>query len=404
MSIIQLDNTNVNQKANGFILAGMNDALQGCNISGPVSPPIGVSPLAFVLPRDTSWGGYPKKPNLPNLDSACHKDKLFNLDYYQGMSCSLDSHSPDEVFSTRLDTCKQVGILKSKPIRDPVPDWFKRFGELRDRREKLADVLFEAGRYKEAKNVRNCGESFIAFKAFCCGDTLARPMSCGHRLCPVCMIRRSAKLAVKVEKFILKMREPKHIVLTAENVPSINKAYFSELRLAFVKLRHRDIFNKCIGGFYSIETTYNSKLKSWHVHIHIVADVPFIPKQELSNAWNSITEGSFVVDIKQIGKEQTPQEASKEVAKYVVKPGDFLQDPRLVDEYLKAVKGSRLVSTFGKYYRMVLDDDEDEGGLPDCWCGTNDWRRLNVFYGIADVFKDIQGFYRLKTIISIDSS
>ncbi|MDQ1252577.1 MAG: Replication protein, partial [Euryarchaeota archaeon] len=101
-----------------------------------------------------------------------------------------------------------------------------------------------------------------------------------------------------------------------------------------------------------------------------------------------------------ICKGQSPQKASKELAKYVVKPGDFLQDPSLVDEYLKAVKGSRLVSTFGVYYNMVLDDDDDDCCLPDCWCGKNEWRRLDVFYSIADVFKDTQGFYRMRTIIS----
>jgi len=93
-------------------------------------------------------------------------------------------------------------------------------------------------------------------------------------------------------------------------------------------------------------------------------------------------------------------EASREVAKYVVKPGDFLQDHKLVDEYLKATKGSRLVSTFGRYYNMVLDDEDDDSELPDCWCGENDWHRLNLFYSLNDVFKDTQGFYRLKTIIS----
>ena len=157
--------------------------------------------------------------------------------------------------------------------------------------------------------------------------------------------------------------------------------YFKRIRGYFEKLRHRDIFSNCIGGFYSIETTYNDKEKTWHVHLHVVADVPYIPQKELSEAWKDIT-GSYVVHIRQIGVgNQSVMEASKEIAKYVVKPGEFMGDPNLISEYLDAVKGLRLVSTFGKYYNMVLDD-EDDGGLPDCWCGKNEWCKLDGFYPI----------------------
>ncbi|MDQ1252583.1 MAG: hypothetical protein QG646_1704, partial [Euryarchaeota archaeon] len=347
---LQQNDINVKQdRASVFSLVEKDRATQECDLSVSISPPTGESALAFTMYDklsqgliDTSWGG---SKALNSSDKLCEArpyfGELFDPYYYKGMSCSLDSYCPNEDFSIRLDTCKQVGILKSKPVRDESLDWSQKFDELRDQREKLADVLSEAGRYKEARNVRNCGESFLAYKANCCGDTLARPMSCGHRLCPVCMVRRSAKLAVKVEKFIIKMKRPKHIVLTDKNVSKIDKAYFSKLRRCFVKLRHRDVFKKCAGGFYSIETTYNSVLKSWHVHIHVVADMTYVPKQELVDEWNDITEGSFIVDIHEIGSSgQSPQKASRELAKYVVKPGDFLQDSSLVDEYLKAVKGS----------------------------------------------------------------
>jgi hypothetical protein len=326
-------------------------------------------------------------------------------------STNEDHHSsamPDSV--GRIDptpiTLTCTDEIKSLPIHDPSYDWFIKFSDLKVLRDKLADVLDEAGRLKEANSVRYCGEDFVVYEASCCGDTIAHPMSCGHRLCPVCMIRRSTKLSSRVNKFIVKMKKPKHIVLTVENVSNIDKAYFSWLRHCFVKLRHRRIFDKCIGGFYSIETTYNSEKKNWHVHIHVVADVhihvvadiPYIPKQELVDEWNDITESSFIVDIKEIsGKGQSPLEAAREVAKYVVKPGEFLQNPSLVDEYLKAVKGARLVSFFGEYYHVVLNEDEEEEVyLPECNCGRNAWGRLDAFYCIDDIFRDTNGFYRLK--------
>jgi hypothetical protein len=410
MSILSYNNIKVKNEASVFSLAGKKVALQECNDARPVSPPSGESTLAFILPSNTSRGGYAQ--NSFNKSCEAPPYKFFNPDYYCGMLCSIDSHVPSD-FPVRLDNRKQVGIeeinpLKFKPIHTEDPKWFEKYDELRTKRQILADVLIKAGHLKEAESVRKCGERFIAYKAECCGDTLAYPVSCGHRLCPVCMVKRSVRLSSKVEKLIKKMENPKHIVLTAKNVPKIDKTYFKWLRECFVKLRHRDIFSKCVGGFYSIETTYNSKLKNWHVHIHIIVDVPYILKSYLSRDWKEIIGNSYIVDIHEI---KNPLEAAREVAKYVVKPGDFLQDSQLVHEYLKAVRGMRLVSTFGKYYHMPLDEDEEDG-VPECYCGKCKvlenprnhlkyaWRQLKGFYSIIAVFKDTQGFYRLNEIIS----
>jgi hypothetical protein len=158
----------------------------------------------------------------------------------------------------------------------------------------------------------------------------------------------------------------------------------------------------------------------------------------------------------------------------VVKPDKFLDEPKLVNEYLDAVAGQRLMTTFGNCYqnvlfrvplscssyldmgniplelvqafkakkitllssvriiikkqgkywiivngreeyrikdncnkdeqkrklnvsRKVLDDDESE--LPQCFCGCNKWERKG-FVSADRVFRDTQGYYRLKPIIS----
>jgi hypothetical protein len=295
-------------------------------------------------------------------------------------------------------------------------EWQAKNVTLKAEREKIADVLLNAGRYDEQSKVRYCGEDVVAFKADCCSDTVAYPMSCGHRLCPVCMRRRSARLSVKVMNFIegawflvpvkgekgkrerkyIKMKHPVLITLTEKNVPSLDKKYFSGLRGRVTKLRHRAIFQKCVGGFYGIEVTYNSETKTWHVHVHMVADTPYIPQDKLSDEWLDITGNSFVVDIREI---KDPEKASKEVAKYIVKPGNFLKNPKLIDEFLNAVKGARLVSTFGYYHNIKFEDNND-CGLPDCLCKKNEWRRLPEFFSIGSIYKDIEGHFRLKTIIS----
>jgi len=401
ITIIQQHKTDVkNIEAGVFSLVGKKVALQECNNARPISPPIGESTSAFILPSNTSMGGSNAENSPRNLSEG---QPYFDV-------------------PTSLDSSKQVGIqyadLFRSVVRDESLGWLQRHEELREQRIKIADVLYKSGRLKEANAIRYCGENFVAYVAECCGETFAQPVSCGHRLCPVCMRRRSAKLAGRLEKIIsgaffkwkekingkilekkgfIKMKNPKHIVLTLKNEPRITKFYIKRIRGYFEKLRHRDIFSGCDGGFYSIETTYNDEKKTWHVHIHVVADVPYIPQDKLSEVWEKIS-GSYIVHIEQVGGSgQSAMEASKEIAKYVVKPGEFMGDPDLVNEYLDAVKGLRLVSTFGYYYGKELEEEE---GSPDCGCGKNQWRKLDGFYPIDCIFKDTMGFYRLRTFVS----
>jgi hypothetical protein len=432
MSIISINNTNVNI-ADVFSLVGEDRATLESDLSAPISPPIGESTSAIFVSDDTFMGGINAINSSSNLsEGRPYFDIPTSLDnskqvgiytnpyinsysgaYTNSYTNSYNVHN----FTNSKLTCNNK--IKSFPIRDESSDWLQKHEELREQRIKIADVLYKARRLKEANAIRHCGENFVAYVADCCGDNFAQPASCGHRLCPVCMRRRSAKLSSRLEKIIsgaffkwkektgkkvvekiefIKMKNPKHIVLTLENVPKLNRFYFKRIRRYFEKLRHRNIFDKCIGGFYSVETTYNDKEKNWHVHLHVIADIPYIPQRELSATWKDIT-GSYIVHIKQIGSSgQSAMEASKEIAKYVVKPGEFMGDPDLINEYLDAVKGLRLVSTFGYYYgKELIEDDENK---PDCECGKNQWRKLEGFYSIDFVFKDTACFYRLRNFIS----
>lgn len=295
--------------------------------------------------------------------------------------------------SASLDTCKHLGICDLREHKEHV-NWTKDKEKIVEGKKRIAAVLESAGRGKEATSVLGCGQQFRVNKAQCCGDTIAFPVSCNHKLCPVCMRRRSAGLSKRVRDSLSKMSRPKHIVLTVKNVKHIDKAYFSWLRKCFTKLRHRKLFNGVCGGVYTIETTYNSEAKTWHVHLHILADVSWIPQKELSSAWESIT-GSLVVYITAVGyhEGQTPEKAVKEIAKYIVKPDDFLDDPLLVDEYLAAVENMRLFQAFGD---LLGAGSEKEGfKWPDCWCGGNRWHYAGNFV-LEDIYKDEAGFYRCR--------
>lgn len=420
-SIISKNTTNVNILGK-LSPAGEDSAMQGCNMSAHAGRPSGIAYLSLCT--HASRAVQSDKSTIESSEGITLKSETLDVPS-SSLITSLDNSkhigiSCDDMHSTSCADSYLFHIQPSVPIpreRHSINTaWQAQNEMLKEDREKIADILLEAGRYKEEKKVRYCGEDVIAYKADCCGDTVAYPLSCGHRLCPVCMRRRSARLSAKVMNFIegafflvpvkgekgkrkrqyIKMKNPVFITLTEKNVLTIDKKYFSGLRRRVTKLRHRDIFDKCEGGFYGIETTYNSDTKTWHVHVHMIVDTEYIPQAELSEAWEDITGGSYIVDIRKINN---AEKAGKEVAKYIVKPGEFLQDPELVNEFLNAVKGARLVSTFGKYHNIQFED-EDDCGLPDCSCGLNEWHRLDNFFSIGNVYKDIKGFYRLKAIIS----
>ena len=428
MNIIQYNNTNVN------ILGKLSPvdedrALQGCNLSAYAGPPFGDSLPVFMYPYITLWdflvpsvsGGIPVL-FYPYLEGGneCAKPYHVNLDGDPLESETLDVLSDSlfpEIFPESVpppDFSPPVpppvldpGMVRYKNDRDAEYEADRK--KLREACRALADVLSKAGREDEADRVRSCGDDFISFEAADCKDTVARPMSCGHRLCPICMRRVSAEYAKKVEQFIWYMKYPKHWTFTFVNVVHVDKEYFQKVGKCIKDLIHRKVFvDNVAGGFFKVETTAGSfamgeacqgctcsldshvsggsvsscletckqvgicdncpsKVKTFHVHIHSVLDAFFIPIKELKEAWRQITkivmgDEAFEIRYRIIDKSgklagndnESVEDAIREISKYVVKPENFLEDPEFVNEYLDAVAGQRLMTTFGNCYQSIL--------------------------------------------------
>jgi hypothetical protein len=165
------------------------------------------------------------------------------------------------------------------------------------------------------------------------------------------------------------MKYPKHWTFTFVNVSHVDKVFFKKVDKCIKDLIHRKVFiDNVDGGFFKVETTINEEDNTFHVHIHSVLDSFFIPIEELKKAWKQITkavmgEEAFEIRYRIIDKSgkipsgevvQSVEEAIREISKYVVKPGKFLDEPKLVNEYLDAVSGQRLMTTFGNCYQSVL--------------------------------------------------
>jgi hypothetical protein len=117
-----------------------------------------------------------------------------------------------------------------------------------------------------------------------------------------------------------------------------------------------------------------------------------LPLAELAarSKWNA--ENRRVVDVRPVLDRDG---AAREVLKYITKVADFCDLPEAVEPFCNAVKGARLIQTFGTWYGAEFDtvfDPEhlDDWGQMKCTCGLNHWERTGT-YGRGDVEFDEAG-------------
>jgi hypothetical protein len=105
----------------------------------------------------------------------------------------------------------------------------------------------------------------------------------------------------------------------------------------------------------------------WHVHLHVLVETPWLDQKQLSQEWLAVTGDSSYVFIKAI---QNPEREARYIAKYCAKGTDSstYRSPEHLAEYILAIKGRRLITTFGSWRGMKLED-----AAPDT---PTDWRSL----------------------------
>jgi len=153
-------------------------------------------------------------------------------------------------------------------------------------------------------------------------------------------------MAGKVTRFIT-------LTLRASNTPLTDQ--IDRLFRSFRALRvDKNLGGKLKGGAAFGEIKIGERSGRWHPHLHVIAEGAFIDQKELSRAWHRITGDSTIVDIKRV---DSVERAASYVAKYVTKPADasVFANTELLDEFVCAIAGRRLCSTFGSWRGFCLD-------------------------------------------------
>ncbi|MFB6218694.1 MAG: hypothetical protein ABEH77_05875 [Halobacteriaceae archaeon] len=100
-------------------------------------------------------------------------------------------------------------------------------------------------------------------------------------------------------------------------------------------------------GFYGVDIKQDPDDGTLNIHLHVLADCPYIPQAALSALWDDLTDAP-VVDVRRIEErgEQDRESAVMETIGYAAKAPEF-ETVEAEVAYFQALKGSKLVQPFG---------------------------------------------------------
>lgn len=211
---------------------------------------------------------------------------------------------------------------------------------------------------------------------------------CRDRLCPMCSWRKSLVMFSQISDIMLRIDSttdglvPIFLTLTMRNCVSSDLAdRVTHLLKAWSRMTNKSGRRKpwriAVGWFRALEITYNKKDGTWHPHIHAILLVEpdyFENPDKYISQENWIAEWRWAlgvdydpsVDVRTVKGGQA--KAIAEVAKYTVKPGEWLDlddgdgtDER-VELLARVLKGRRLTAFGGlmKETRKALKQEDAE--------------------------------------------
>lgn len=230
--------------------------------------------------------------------------------------------------------------------------------QARDARLKLAQRLKSCGEYLLFRDYYTVGKVRLHAAQFCKK----------HLLCPLCAIRRGAKMVQSyMQKLaVLKGENPRLkaylVTLTVKDGEDLgerfNHLYRSVAALHKARGRERQYNEACKaeGAVWSYEFKRGANSGLWHPHVHAV----WLCEEEpdafaLSKQWHKITGDSFIVDVTPFHDQDDVVTGFLEVFKYAVKFSDL----PLADNWegFEKLAGKRLIASFGSFRGVEVPED-----------------------------------------------
>jgi hypothetical protein len=280
------------------------------------------------------------------------------------------------------------------PAGEATPEFLGEEFRLLDRYELQADLVETLKRTEHhfhlAPKVAACHHTFRHWRCTSGHNFAEAENSCSVRVCPHDSRRRSLILAARLEKFLIGKAGLRYAVLAERNSASLVDGLVS-LWEAWTRLRRSVRWKRKVRGcIVALEVTYNREEQTWHPHLNVLMEGEFFPFEELNQAWVEATEGQGRTSFIRAADAGTV----RELIKYVTKIADLVGNVEALDEFLTAVFRKRLVRTYGSFYDMPVDDEENpQKECPDCH--STDLTRLGVVPSYQ-ISLDMEGVFRVK--------
>jgi len=279
---------------------------------------------------------------------------------------SLRSPRPTGQVVSSLPDTKPVQGRAAGSVGGDSEQWLGREYRLLDRyalQGELADTLKQTKRFSRlAARVAECHRSFRHKVCDRNHQWAEATKSCNCRLCPHDQRKRSLRLAHRWEKHLLGRDGLRYCVFSERNTADLS-AGIASLYRAWARLRKSSLWKAAAhGAIVVLEVTYNREEETWHPHLNVLFAGLYIPFEALNQAWIAATKGNGQTSFIRAADAGT----IRELIKYVTKLSDFVDNPLAVNDFLAATARKRFVRTYGEFYQLPVDDEDNEEHCPDC--------------------------------------
>jgi hypothetical protein len=280
--------------------------------------------------------------------------------------------------NTLFDESLAAESIQGADDASVLPGRLDRYAKAHQRTVQMTDYASSQGEVKLAQRLSGCGNYLLFRDYFTVGKIrLHAAQFCKkHLLCPLCAIRRGAKMvkAYSDRLEVIKAAKPRLraslVTLTVKDGSDLRER-FNHLFRAVQKL-HKTRSGKgqtseackADGAVWSYEFKRGKNSGLWHPHVHAVwLHEEDIDARQLSAEWHAITGDSFIVDVTPFHDQEDVISGFLEVFKYAVKFSDL----PLADNWhgWEVLQGKRLIASFGAFRGVEVPEELTDEPLDD---------------------------------------
>lgn len=263
-----------------------------------------------------------------------------------------------------------------------LPSRLDRYSRAHHRALDMANYARLNGHVKEAGSLSSCGQYLLFRDYYEAGKVRlhAAKFCRRHLLCPLCAIRRGAKLVQRYQSRLQVIQNEKPglhaylVTVTVKNGEDLHER-FRHLKKSMGRMTqasrsylrgkgpHVEI-SKSVATVGSYEFKRGKGSGQWHPHVHMVWLCHEAPNAEkLSSEWLHFTGDSYIVDVRPFEDQDDVLGGFLEVFKYAVKFSDL----PLEDNWhgYETLQGRNLVFSLGSFRGVevpveLTDEDLDD--------------------------------------------